>query len=77
MKERKIHIKYSWGEEEEPIRCSPERAWNKMVELAMDEARTVMCDSDDHEVLIHFFPQDMYIMLCYMYDRTVAYYTYE
>ena len=69
MKKFIIKIKYSWGDEEEPILINSKNktdAFNYMIDLAIKE------HNDD--ISIRIFPKDYDILLDYGYDETQCYY---
>jgi len=76
MKKFIIKIKYSWGDEEEPILINSNNktdAFNYMIDLAIKETKTAIKEHND-EISIHIFPKDYDILLYYVYDGTQCYY---
>ena len=71
-----IRIKYSWGDEEEPILINSKNktdAFNHMIDLAVKETKTTIKEHDD-DIIIRIFPKDYDLILNYGYDGEQAYY---
>jgi hypothetical protein len=76
MKKFIINIKYSWGDEEEPIIVetdNKEDAFNHMIDLAVKEIKETTKEHDE-DIFIRIFPQDFDILLDYGYDGEQCYY---
>lgn len=71
-----IHIWYSWGDFESPLYV-PDGVdpWEKMKQLAIDEAEVSFFEhEDDGEIGLQFYPEQKKIILHYPYDDTYCYY---
>ena len=76
MKKFIIKIKYSWGDEEEPIiieNYNKEDAFNYMIDLAIKETKTTIKEHEG-DIFIRIFPKDFDILLDYGYDGEQCYY---
>ena len=76
MKNFIIKIKYSWGEEEEPIfiqRYNKDDAFNHMIDLAIQELKVTISEHKE-DISINIAPEYYDIVLNYGYDEQLCYY---
>lgn len=73
---RWIQMWYSWGDQETPIEAPVGvDPWEKMKQLAIDEAEVAFFEHEDEgEIGLQFYPEQRKIILHYQYDDTYCYY---
>lgn len=77
MKKFIISIKYSWGDEEEPIeikRETEEDAFKYMLDIAHKETEETISCWPEYDVYLYVKPYMNMITLCYGHDNTECYY---
>lgn len=77
MKKFEIHISYSWGDEEVPIEIEckyKEDAFERMIDLAAQEAKVSLESHEDNQINIFILPWKDKIILHYGYDNEECYY---
>lgn len=73
----RINIKYSWGEEEEPVEviaANKEEAFDYMIDLAMKELKACVKDYPAAEFVVLTCPDEYKVILHYGYDGEDCYY---
>jgi hypothetical protein len=72
-----IRISYSWGDEESPIEIEAEykeEAFERMIDLAAQEAKVSLESHEDSQINIFILPWEDKIILHYGYDNEECYY---